>query len=123
MNTISNKVVRILGKDETSRWMNLALYQGAPSKKGFSTIVRPSSPFFLPAPARFRSLTRMLCLFFQAMAASANPLLAEREARDPTLFATAFKKQRFYLFSRSEPESVFLPLLPFLPFLLTRERA
>lgn len=33
----------MLGKDETSRWMNLALYQGAPSKKGLATIVRPSS--------------------------------------------------------------------------------
>lgn len=40
------------------------------------------------------------------MAASANPLLQEKQARDPTLFATAYKKQRFYLFSRSEPECV-----------------
>jgi peptidylprolyl isomerase domain and WD repeat-containing protein 1 len=38
------------------------------------------------------------------MAASANPLLADREVRDPTLFCTAYKKQRFYLFSRLEPE-------------------
>jgi peptidylprolyl isomerase domain and WD repeat-containing protein 1 len=40
------------------------------------------------------------------MAASANPLLLDTEGRDPTLFATAFKKQRFYIFSRSEPEWV-----------------
>lgn len=38
------------------------------------------------------------------MAASANPILAERETRDPTLFCTAYKRQRFYLFTRSEPE-------------------
>lgn len=40
----------------------------------------------------------------QAMAASANPLLAERETRDPTLFCTAFKRSRFYLFSQLQPE-------------------
>ncbi|CCA72530.1 probable cyclophilin E [Serendipita indica DSM 11827] len=39
-----------------------------------------------------------------AMAASANPLLAERGVRDPTLFCTAYKKNRFYMFTRSEPE-------------------
>ena len=38
------------------------------------------------------------------MAASANPILAERAARDPTLFCTAYKKNRFYMFTRSEPE-------------------
>jgi hypothetical protein len=38
------------------------------------------------------------------MAASANPLLAERETRDPTLFCTAFKRSRFYLFSQLQPE-------------------
>lgn len=38
------------------------------------------------------------------MAASANPILADRTARDPHLFCTAYKRQRFYLFTRSEPE-------------------
>ena len=40
----------------------------------------------------------------QAMAASANPILAEKAGRDPTLFCTGYKKARFYLFTRSEPE-------------------
>jgi peptidylprolyl isomerase domain and WD repeat-containing protein 1 len=62
---------------ETARWLNLSLYQGAPAKKGLTTL---------------------------AMAASANPLLQDKSARDPTLFCTAYKKQRFYIFSRSEPE-------------------
>jgi peptidylprolyl isomerase domain and WD repeat-containing protein 1 len=62
---------------ETARWLNLALYQGAPAKKGLTTL---------------------------AMAASVNPLLQDKGARDPTLFCTAYKKQRFYIFSRSEPE-------------------
>lgn len=40
------------------------------------------------------------------MVASANPILADREARDPTLFCTAYKRQRFYMFTRTEPEYV-----------------
>jgi hypothetical protein len=40
------------------------------------------------------------------MAASANPILAEKGQRDPTLFCTGYKKPRFYLFTRSEPEYV-----------------
>ncbi|KAF8583128.1 peptidyl-prolyl cis-trans isomerase [Ramaria rubella] len=77
VNTYTNRVVRLLGKDETGRWLNLSLYQGAPAKLGFKTA---------------------------AMVASANPILADREARDPTLFCTAYKRQRFYLFTRTEPE-------------------
>ncbi|KAJ7044161.1 hypothetical protein C8F04DRAFT_691246 [Mycena alexandri] len=77
VNTVTNRVVRLLGKDEVVRWLNLALYQGAPAKKGVTTM---------------------------AMAASANPILATKGVRDPTLFCTGYKKQRFYLFTRSEPE-------------------
>lgn len=36
------------------------------------------------------------------MAASTNPLLASKARRDPTLFCTGYKRQRFYLFTRSE---------------------
>ncbi|KAA1469865.1 hypothetical protein DENSPDRAFT_796842 [Dentipellis sp. KUC8613] len=77
VNIVTNRVVRLLGKDETVRWMNLSLYQGAPAKKGFTTV---------------------------AMAASSNPILANKGARDPTLFCTGYKRQRFYMFTRSEPE-------------------
>ncbi|KAH7923839.1 hypothetical protein BV22DRAFT_1130346 [Leucogyrophana mollusca] len=77
VNTVSNRVVRLLGKDEPVRWLNLGLYQGAPAKKGLTTL---------------------------AMAASANPILANKGTRDPTLFCTGYKRQRFYLFTRSEPE-------------------
>lgn len=79
VNTVTNRVVRLLGKDEAVRWTNLALYQGAPAKKGLTTL---------------------------AMAASANPILANKATRDPTLFCTGYKRQRFYLFTRSEPEYV-----------------
>lgn len=79
VNTVTNKVSRLLGHTETSRWLNLALYQGAPEKKGLTTM---------------------------AMVSSANPLLQDSDIRDPNLFATAFKKQRFYIFSRSDPEDI-----------------
>jgi peptidylprolyl isomerase domain and WD repeat-containing protein 1 len=75
INTVTNKVVRVIGKDESLRFLNLALYQGAPAKKGVTTL---------------------------AMAASANPLLQDKAARDPHVFCTAYKRQRFYLFARGE---------------------
>ncbi|KAG5729692.1 Peptidyl-prolyl cis-trans isomerase cyp15 [Termitomyces sp. T112] len=77
LNVVTNRVIRLLGKDEAVRFLNLGVYQGAPAKKGITTM---------------------------AMAASANPLLANKAQRDPTLFCTGFKRGRFYLFTRSEPE-------------------
>lgn len=53
----------------------------------------------------------------QAAAASANPLLAEKGVRDPTLVCTGYKRQRFYMFTRSEPEYV-LPYSSITQFLL-----
>jgi hypothetical protein len=39
VNTVSNTVARVLGKDETNRFLNLSLYQGMPQKRGFTSIV------------------------------------------------------------------------------------
>jgi len=39
VNTFTNKVSRLLGKDENVRWMNMAIYQGQPSKKSLNTVV------------------------------------------------------------------------------------
>lgn len=75
LNTYTNQVVRVFGKDEPFRALNLAIYQGAPQKKGVTTV---------------------------AMAASSNPLLEEAEARDPVLFATGVGKNRFYIFTNEE---------------------
>ncbi|TGJ84130.1 hypothetical protein E0Z10_g4634 [Xylaria hypoxylon] len=72
LNTFTNQVVKVYGKDEHLRPINLALYQGQPQKKGVTTV---------------------------AMAASNNPLLQESEARDPILFATSVGKVRFYMFT------------------------
>ncbi|TKA54510.1 hypothetical protein B0A53_03203 [Rhodotorula sp. CCFEE 5036] len=77
VNTVTNKVARILGKDETVRFTNIALYQGETEKKGVTTI---------------------------AMVTSENPLLQKKEEQEPTLFCTAWKRPRFYLFTREEPE-------------------
>lgn len=40
VNTVTNKVARMLGKDETIRFLDLAIFQGLPIKKGLKTIVR-----------------------------------------------------------------------------------
>lgn len=45
VNTVTNKVARFLGKDETARFLNLALYQGAPIKQGITTLVGPTPDF------------------------------------------------------------------------------
>jgi len=75
VNIVTNRVVKVYGKDESFRALNLALYQGQPDKKGVITT---------------------------AMAASDNPLLQEAEARDAMLVATGIGKVRFYMFTNIE---------------------
>ena len=94
VNIVTNKVVRLLGKDETVRFLNLSLYQGAPTKLGFVTTVSSNIWY------RFR--LKLKCC--KAMATSANPILATKGDRDPTLFCTGYKRQRFYMFTQTEPE-------------------
>ncbi|KAL1584823.1 hypothetical protein WHR41_06665 [Cladosporium halotolerans] len=72
INTLSNRVVKIYGRHETIRPINLTLYQGQPDKKGVVTV---------------------------QMAASENPLLQEAEARDCMLTTTAANRPRFYMFT------------------------
>ena len=75
INTLSNRVVKIYGREEPFRPLNLTLYQGQPEKKGVVTV---------------------------QMAASENPLLAEAEARDAMLVATGSGKVRFYMFTNDD---------------------
>ena len=75
INTLTNRVVKVYGKEEPFRSLNLALYQGQPQKKGVVTV---------------------------SMAASANPLLQEAEERDPMLVSTGSGKVRFYMFTNEE---------------------
>ncbi|KAK0656411.1 hypothetical protein B0T16DRAFT_314563 [Cercophora newfieldiana] len=78
LNTYTNQVVKVYGKEEGFRPLSLALYQGQPQKKGVTTV---------------------------AMAASSNPLLQESESRDPLLIATGVGKVRFYMFTNEEEVS------------------
>ncbi|KAJ3242477.1 hypothetical protein HDU81_003185 [Chytriomyces hyalinus] len=78
VNIETNRVSRLVGKMENQRFMNIALYQGAPKKKSIVT---------------------------HAMAASENAALRETENLDPTIFATAYKRNRFYILTRREPDS------------------
>lgn len=48
VNILNNRVVRLLGKDETGRWLNLSLYQGAPAKKGMATMVYSIQSLLVP---------------------------------------------------------------------------
>lgn len=75
LNTYTNQVVKVYGKDENFRAVNLSIYQGQPQKKGITTV---------------------------EMGASNNPLLQESETRDPILVATGVGKVRFYMFSNEE---------------------
>ncbi|KAI3545065.1 cyclophilin type peptidyl-prolyl cis-trans isomerase/CLD, partial [Colletotrichum filicis] len=75
LNTYTNQIVKVYGKEENFRAVNLAIYQGQPQKKGITTV---------------------------EMGASANPLLQESESRDPILITTGVNKQRFYLFTNDE---------------------
>ncbi|KAK7402665.1 Peptidyl-prolyl cis-trans isomerase cyp15 [Neonectria punicea] len=78
LNTYTNQVVKVYGKDENFRAVNLSIYQGQPQKKGVTTV---------------------------QMGASSNPLLQEAETRDPILVATGVGKVRFYMFSNEEDVS------------------
>ncbi|KAG9242975.1 hypothetical protein BJ878DRAFT_512852 [Calycina marina] len=75
LNTYTNRVVKVYGKEENFRPLSMAIYQGQPQKKGITTV---------------------------AMAASNNPLLQESEAQDPILFTTGVGKVRFYMFTNDE---------------------
>jgi peptidylprolyl isomerase domain and WD repeat-containing protein 1 len=39
LNIKTNKIVRVIGKSESNRFVNVGLYQGAPKKKGVYTLV------------------------------------------------------------------------------------
>uniref|UniRef100_A0A8C3ACJ9 peptidylprolyl isomerase n=1 Tax=Cyclopterus lumpus TaxID=8103 RepID=A0A8C3ACJ9_CYCLU len=77
INVETNRCVRILGKLENIRVVQLSLFQGVAK----ATHVAPTVE----------------------MKASVNPALDNVE-QDPTIICTAFKKNRFYMFSKREPE-------------------
>lgn len=77
VNWRNNKCIKMLGKSENLRILGVALYQDIPNK---------------PKAA-----------ISAEMQAADNPNL-EKSLIDPSLFATSFKKNRFYIFSKRDPE-------------------
>ncbi|WFD43214.1 peptidylprolyl isomerase [Malassezia psittaci] len=77
INLKTNKLSRLLGKDETIRFLQVSLYQGTPDRKYATSI---------------------------DLAASENPLVQKHEL-DPTLFCSAYKRARFYMFTQQEPDN------------------
>lgn len=77
INLITNKVSCIIGEHENERFIHIALYQGLWKKSGEITI---------------------------EMLASENPALKRMMITDPTIFCTAWKKNRFYLITKREPD-------------------
>lgn len=78
VNILTNVVSRIIGKGENMRCLQLTLYQGIPKKKdaAATTLLQETAD---------------------------NPGLRATD-EDPTLFSTGFKKSRFYMFTRREPD-------------------
>jgi peptidylprolyl isomerase domain and WD repeat-containing protein 1 len=72
LNTLTNKLVKLYGREEPLRSLWMSLYQGQPDKKRVTTV---------------------------EMAASENPLLQEAEARDAMLVTTSSGKVRFYMYT------------------------
>ncbi|XP_072379062.1 peptidylprolyl isomerase domain and WD repeat-containing protein 1 [Diabrotica undecimpunctata] len=79
VNIHTNRCVKIIGKNENLRMLNIALYQGSAKKSKAAVTLE--------------------------IEASNNPTL-DAILPDPTLICTAYKKSRFYLFSRREPDDL-----------------
>ncbi|KAL0869555.1 hypothetical protein ABMA27_005821 [Loxostege sticticalis] len=82
VNLVTNRCVAMLGKPENLRPLHLALFQGRTNQSKVATTLE--------------------------MEGSENPTLLNVKT-DPTLFCTAYKKNRFYMFSRRSPDDIKSP--------------
>ncbi|XP_049876869.1 peptidylprolyl isomerase domain and WD repeat-containing protein 1 [Pectinophora gossypiella] len=82
VNLVTNRCVAMLGKPENLRPLHLALFQGRTNQSKIATTLE--------------------------MEGSENPTLLNVKT-DPTLFCTAYKKNRFYMFSRRSPDDIKSP--------------
>lgn len=82
VNLTTNRCVALLAKPENLRPLQLALFQGRTNQSKVATTLE--------------------------MEGSENPTLLNVKT-DPTLFCTAYKKNRFYVFSRRSPDDVKSP--------------
>eukprot|EP00466_Bigelowiella_natans_P016177 jgi/Bigna1/57833/fgenesh1_pm.31_\ len=87
VNLVTNKLSGILGfVENTERFLGLSLFQGIPKGEGLSAVASLGSSEALSAG--------------NALDAKRNLLSQE----DPCVFCTAYKKERFFWFSRREPQ-------------------
>jgi len=77
VNLVTNRLVQLIGKPENLRILQLAMFQGKAKRYTAATTLE--------------------------LEAAENPTLDNISA-DPTLFCTAFKKNRFYLFTRRDAD-------------------
>lgn len=98
VNIHTNRCVRIIGKNENLRLLHIALYQGKLFKVQMFNFVYSTLYFHKTGSARKSKAAVTL-----EMEGSDNPTL-ESIQPDPTLICTAYKKSRFFLFSRREPD-------------------
>ncbi|KAF1745394.1 hypothetical protein MXB_1149, partial [Myxobolus squamalis] len=77
INLVSNTCSRLIGKNESVRFLHISLYQGKPTKSKTSLTLE--------------------------MQAAENPTL-KGVVSDPTIVCTGFKKNRFYIFTRKESD-------------------
>ncbi|CAB3257923.1 unnamed protein product [Arctia plantaginis] len=82
VNLVTNRCVAMIGKPENLRPLHLALFQGRTNQSKVATTLE--------------------------MEGSENPTLLNVKT-DPTLFCTAYKKNRFYMFSRRSPDDIKSP--------------
>ena len=85
INIETSRLVRLLGRTEnTERFLSLALYQGTPAVDVQLELARNQAA--------------------GKTASTVAEMTEDEEGSDPTLVCTAFKKKRFYLFTRREPD-------------------
>ncbi|KAH7638367.1 hypothetical protein HUG17_2400 [Dermatophagoides farinae] len=80
LNWYTNKLVKMIGKGENFRPLSVALHQQIADLKTSKGVLTPE------------------------MITANNPTLEQAAHSDPTLFCTGFRKNRFYMFTKREPD-------------------
>ncbi|KAI8419749.1 hypothetical protein MSG28_008425 [Choristoneura fumiferana] len=103
VNLVTNRCASMLGKPENLRPLHLALFQPHGQKHPvYSTFDSPAEAFSQGRTNQSKVATTL------EMEGSENPTLLSIKT-DPTLFCTAYKKNRFYMFSRRSPDDIKSP--------------
>jgi peptidylprolyl isomerase domain and WD repeat-containing protein 1 len=108
VNVHTGRLVSLMGKSEnTERFLAITLYQGHPTEMGVSAEAALGTDAIkagVRLAGRARRLATLLAHRRSRPPAQDSAVDTKRYEEDPTIFACAYKKDRFYLFSRREPE-------------------